>query len=191
MSSAQAQRLRERLLDPQAAARTVVAGSGIAAVLAPLWERDGELVAVFIKRHGELRLHAGQISFPGGRRDPGDVDLTATALREAHEEIGLEPAAVTVVGALTPTPTVVTDIAIYPFVGLIERPAAWKIAVDEVEAVLEAPLGELAATHRLQTFQRPRGPVRTDAYTIEGETIWGATGRIVAELLARLDGATT
>jgi len=188
MSSAQAQRLRERLLDPVAAARTVVPGSGIAAVLAPLWERDGELVAVFIKRHGELRLHAGQISFPGGRRDPGDVDLTATALREAHEEIGLEPAAVTVVGALTPTPTVVTDIAIYPFVGLIERPAAWTIAVDEVEAVLEAPLGELAATHRLQTFQRPRGPVSTDAYTIEGETIWGATGRIVADLLGRLDG---
>ena len=187
MSSAQAQRLRERLLDPVTAARTVVPGTGIAAVLAPLWERDGDLVAVFIKRHGELRLHAGQISFPGGRRDPGDLDLTATALREAHEEIGLEPAAVTVVGALTPTPTVVTDIAIYPFVGLIERPVAWTIAVDEVEAVLEAPLRELATTHRLQTFQRPRGPVSTDAYTIEGETIWGATGRIVADLLARLD----
>ena len=55
--------------------------------------------------------------------------------------------------------------------------------------MLEAPLGELAATHRLQTFQRPQGPVSTDAYTIEGETIWGATGRIVADLLARLDGA--
>lgn len=191
MSSPQAQRLRERLLDPVAAVRTVVAGSGIAAVLAPLWDCEGELVAVFIKRHGELRLHAGQISFPGGRRDPGDADLTATALREAHEEIGLEPAAVTVLGALTPTPTVVTDIAIYPFVGLIKRPAAWTIAVDEVEAVLEAPLRELAATHRLQTFQRPRGPVTTDAYTIAGETIWGATGRIVADLLARLDGAGT
>ena len=189
MSNAQAQRLRERLLDPAAAARTVVAGAGIAAVLVPLWERDGEFLAVFIKRHGELRLHAGQISFPGGRRDPGDVDLTATALREAHEEIGLEPEAVTVVGALTPTPTVVTDIAIYPFVGLIERPSAWKIAVDEVEAVLEAPLRELAATHRIETFQRPRGPVSTDAYTIADETIWGATGRIVADLLARLDGA--
>ena len=189
MSAARARRLRELLLDPAMAARTVVAGSGIAAVLVPLWERDGELVAVFIKRHGELRLHAGQISFPGGRRDPGDADLTATALREAHEEVGLAPAAVTVVGALTPTPTVVTDIAIYPFVGLIERPAVWTIAVEEVEAVLEAPLHELAATHRLETFQRPRGPVTTDAYTIDGETIWGATGRIVADLLARLDGA--
>jgi 8-oxo-dGTP pyrophosphatase MutT (NUDIX family) len=189
MSGAQAQRLRARLLHPTQAARTVVPGSGIAAVLAPLWERDAELIAVFIKRHGDLRLHAGQISFPGGRRDPGDVDLTATALREAHEEIGLEPRAVTVLGALTPTPTVVTDIAIYPFVGLIERPPAWTIAVDEVDAVLEAPLHEIALTHRLETFQRPRGPVTTDAYTIAGETIWGATGRIVADLLARLYGA--
>ena len=165
MSSAQAQRLRARLLDPVTAARTVVPGSGIAAVLAPLWERDGELVAVFIKRHGELRLHAGQISFPGGRRDPGDVDLTATALREAHEEIGLEPAAVTVVGALTPTPTVVTDIAIYPFVGLIERPAAWTIAVDEVEAVLEAPLrrarGDAPAADLPAPAATRRAPTRT------------------------------
>jgi 8-oxo-dGTP pyrophosphatase MutT (NUDIX family) len=190
VSGAPAQRLRARLLDPAQAARAVVPGTGIAAVLAPLWVREGELVAVFIKRHSELRLHAGQISFPGGRRDAGDPDLIATALREAHEEIGLEAAAVTVVGALTPTPTVVTDIAIYPFVGLIERPAAWTIAVDEVEAVLEAPLGELAATHRVQTFQRPRGPVSTDAYTIGEETIWGATGRIVADLLARLDGTS-
>jgi len=89
---------------------------------------------------------------------------------------------------ITPTPTVVTDIAIYPFVGLIARPPAWTIAVDEVQAVLEAPLGEIAATHRLETFQRPRGPVTTDAYTLAGETIWGATGRILADLLERLDG---
>ncbi len=73
------------------------------------------------KRHSDLRLHAGQISFPGGRREPGDEDLIRTALREAHEEIGLDPASVVIVGALAPTPTVVTDIAIYPFVGLIER----------------------------------------------------------------------
>ena len=88
-------------------------------MLAPLFERDGELHAVFTKRRSDLRLHAGQISFPGGRRDRGDADLVATALRESHEEIGLDPAAVTVLGALSPTPTVVTDIAIYPFVGLI------------------------------------------------------------------------
>ena len=63
-------------------------------MLAPLFERDGELHAVFTKRRDDLRLHAGQISFPGGRRDPADADLAHTALREAHEEIGLDPAAV-------------------------------------------------------------------------------------------------
>jgi 8-oxo-dGTP pyrophosphatase MutT (NUDIX family) len=101
-----------------------VAGSQDAAVLAPLFERDGELHAVFTRRRGDLRIHAGQVSFPGGRREPGDADLVATALREAHEEIGLDPAAVTVLGALHPTPTVVSDIAIYPVVGLIAARAS-------------------------------------------------------------------
>ena len=187
MIPAQAERLRAVLLDPLEAARIEVSGSVEAAVLAPLYERDGELCAVFIKRHADLRLHAGQISFPGGRRDPDDADLTATALREAHEEIGLDPASVTVLGALAPTPTVVSDIAVYPLVGLIARPAAWRIARQEVEAVLEAPLRALAATHRWQTVTRPNGqPVTTDAYTIGEDTIWGATGRMLTDLLVRL-----
>ena len=190
MSSAQAQRLRERLLDPVAAARTVVPGSGIAAVLAPLWERDGELVAVFIKRHGELRLHAGQISFPGGRRDPGDVDLTATALREAHEEIGLEPAAVTRRGRAHADAHGRDRHRDLPVRRVDRAPGAHgRSRSTKSRRCSRRRCGELAATHRLQTFQRPRGPVSTDAYTIEGETIWGATGRIVADLLARLDGA--
>jgi 8-oxo-dGTP pyrophosphatase MutT (NUDIX family) len=188
MSAGQAARLRAALLDPAKAARIEVAGSATAAVLVPVFEREGGLVAVFIKRHSELRLHAGQISFPGGRRDPDDADLAATALREADEEIGLDPAAVTLVGALAPTPTVVTDIAIHPFVGLIAPPAAgWTIAPVEVEAVLEASLAELAATHRMQTFERNGRRATTDAYTIGRETIWGATGRILTDLLRRLD----
>jgi 8-oxo-dGTP pyrophosphatase MutT (NUDIX family) len=188
MSAGHAARLRAALLDPAQAARIAVAGSATAAVLVPLYERDGELAAVFIKRHSGLRLHAGQISFPGGRRDPGDADLTATALREAQEEIGLDPAAVTLVGALAPTPTVVTDIAIHPFVGLIARrdAATWTIAPVEVDAVLEATLAELAATHRMQTFERNGRRATTDAYTLGAETIWGATGRILTDLLRRL-----
>ena len=75
---------------------------------------------MFTKRRDDLKRHAGEISFPGGRRDPEDADLTATALREAHEEIGLPPDAVEIVGALPPTPTFVTNYAVYPFVGLIE-----------------------------------------------------------------------
>jgi 8-oxo-dGTP pyrophosphatase MutT (NUDIX family) len=188
MSQAQAMRLRAALLDPLYSQRIDVAGSVAAAVLAPLFEHGGELYAVFTKRRSDLRLHAGQISFPGGRREHGDADLVQTALREAHEEIGLDPATVTLLGALSPTPTVVTDIAIYPIVGLIPPPTEpWKVAADEVESVIEASLAALSATHRLQTFTRGNGQsVTTDAYTIGNDTIWGATGRIVNDLLARL-----
>jgi len=188
MSHARAACLRAALLDPLAAQRIEVAGSSPAAVLAPLFERDGELYAVFTKRRAHLRLHAGQISFPGGRPEHGDADLIQTALREAHEEIGLDPRTVTLVGALRPTPTVVSDIAIYPIVGLIPPPtASWTLAADEVEAVIEASLSALAATHRKQTFERVNGGrATTDAYTVGEDTIWGATARIVNDLLARL-----
>jgi 8-oxo-dGTP pyrophosphatase MutT (NUDIX family) len=126
------------------------------------------------------------VSFPGGRVEPDDTDLIHTALREAHEEIGLDPSSVTVLGALRPTPTVVTDIAIYPVVGLIPAPSApWVIAADEVERVIEASLRELAASHRLQTFTRRNGgQVTTDAFTAGSDTVWGATGRILGDLLA-------
>ena len=190
MSQAQATRLRAALLDPLEAAQMEVAGSASAAVLAPLFERDGQLHAVFTKRRSHLRLHAGQISFPGGRPEQGDEDLVRTALREAHEEIGLAPASVVIVGALAPTPTVVSDIAIYPVVGLIPAPAApWRPAEEEVEAVIEASLAELAATHRLQLIERRDGTrVTTDAYSAGADTIWGATARILTDLLLRLAG---
>ena len=193
MSQAQATRLRAALLDPLEAAQMEVAGSASAAVLAPLFERDGELYAVFTKRRSDLRLHAGQISFPGGRREAGDKDLVQTALREAHEEIGLDPASVVLVGALAPTPTVVSDIAIYPVVGLIPAPSApWRLAEEEVEAVVEASLRKLAATHRLQQFERRDGTrVTTDAYSAGADTIWGATARILTDLLVRLAGQIT
>ncbi|HEY1777605.1 MAG TPA: CoA pyrophosphatase [Solirubrobacteraceae bacterium] len=188
MSEAQATRLRAVLLDPREAAQMKVPGSVTAAVLAPLFERDGELHAVFTRRPAHLRLHAGQISFPGGRRDPDDVDLMQTALREAQEEIGLDPATVLLVGALAPTPTVVSDIAVYPMVGLIPAPQEpWRLATEEVDAVIEASLPQLASTHRLQVFERRDGTrVTTDAYSAGEDTIWGATARILTELLVRL-----
>ncbi len=188
MTQAQAERLRAALLDPLQAQRIDVPGSVAAAVLAALFERDGELHAVFTRRRSDLRLHAGQISFPGGRRERGDVDLIQTALRETQEEIGLDPAAVTLVGALSPISTVVTDIAVYPIVGLIAPPTTpWSMAAGEVEAVVEASLRQLASTHRLQTFTRKDGRcITTDAYTVGNDTIWGATAAIVNDLLARL-----
>jgi 8-oxo-dGTP pyrophosphatase MutT (NUDIX family) len=132
-------------------------------VLAPLYlDAAGELHAVFTKRRDDLKRHAGEISFPGGRRDPGDADLTATALREAHEEIGLPPDAVEIVGALPPTPTFVTNYAVYPFVGLIEPGFEWELADAEVAYVLEFPLEAVRAAHGMRRLVRRGVPFRTD-----------------------------
>jgi 8-oxo-dGTP pyrophosphatase MutT (NUDIX family) len=186
MSEAAERALRAVLLDPAQAERLAVHGSTRAAVLAPLYERDGELYGVFTKRRAELRQHPGQISFPGGRTDPGDTSLVDTALREAHEEIGLAASAVTIVGALTPTPTVVTDIAVYPFVGLIQRPAAWTVAADEVAELLELALAPLAASYELRAMTRRGVRFQTDTFTAGTNLIWGATGRMLADLFERM-----
>src|SRR3954465_8652982 len=116
-----ADRLRELLLTPEeAAGMDSHGGQNDAAVLIPMYVKDGDLHAVFTKRRDDLSRHAGEISFPGGRQDFPDEDLRLTALREAHEEIGLPPDEVELVGALPPTPTIVTNYKIHPFVGVIK-----------------------------------------------------------------------
>jgi 8-oxo-dGTP pyrophosphatase MutT (NUDIX family) len=156
-------------------------------VLVPLFlDAGGALHAVFTERRADLRRHAGEISFPGGRRDEGDADLPSTALRESHEEIGLPPDAVELLGALQPTPTFVTDYAIYPFVGLIEPGFAWVLQEREVAQVLELPIDRLRAGYARRRIVRRGLPFRTDAYEADGHVIWGATARIVADLLDRV-----
>jgi 8-oxo-dGTP pyrophosphatase MutT (NUDIX family) len=156
-------------------------------VLAPLYlDEHGEPHLVFTKRRDDLKRHAGEISFPGGRRDPGDGDLTTTALREAHEEIGLPPDAVEIVGALPPTPTFVTNYAVYPFVGLIEPGFPWELAAAEVAYVLELPLETVRAAHGERRLIRRGVPFRTDTYQVGDHLIWGATARMVRDLLARI-----
>jgi 8-oxo-dGTP pyrophosphatase MutT (NUDIX family) len=137
--------LREVLLDPADAAALDVHGRTDAAVLVPLFLRDGDLHAVFTRRRDDMRRHPGEISFPGGREDPGDADLTVTALREAEEEIGLDRTGVELVGALQPTPTIATNYAVYPFVGLIEPGLEWTLSAREVAQVLELSLNDLRA----------------------------------------------
>src|SRR5918995_1865703 len=122
-------------------------------------ESGGALPAVFTERRGALRRHAGEISFPGGRREPHDADLLATALRETHEEIGLPPERVELLGALQPTPTFVTDYAIYPFVGLIEPGFAWVLAEAEVGRVLELPLESVRRGYARRPLLRPGAPL--------------------------------
>jgi 8-oxo-dGTP pyrophosphatase MutT (NUDIX family) len=179
--------LRGVLLDPVEASALDVQGRTDAAVLVPLFVADGAVHAVFTKRRDDLRRHAGEISFPGGREDDTDRDLTHTALREAHEEIGLDPAAVEVVGALQPTPTIATGYSVYPFVGLIEPGLEWTLSAREVDHVLELSIPDLRAGYGRQRLLRRGIPFRTDVYVVGDHLIWGATARILGDLLDRLD----
>jgi 8-oxo-dGTP pyrophosphatase MutT (NUDIX family) len=181
-----ARRLRAVLLDPAEAAALDVHGRIDAAVLVPLYLRDGELHAVVTKRRGELRRHAGEISFPGGRQDDDETDLRLTALREAHEEIGLPPEQVQIAGALEPTPTFVTNYAIYPFVGVISEPeAGWVLSRAEVAEVLQLPVRALRDGAGERRLVRKGIPFRTPTFEVGPHLIWGATARIVVDLLTR------
>jgi 8-oxo-dGTP pyrophosphatase MutT (NUDIX family) len=181
-----ARRLRAVLLDPAAAAALEVHGRIDAAVLVPLYLDGGRLHAVFTRRRDDLRRHAGEISFPGGRQDPDEADLRRTALREAEEEIGLPGEAVELIGALQPTPTIATNYAVYPFVGLIEPGRSWTPSAAEVDAVLELPLDRLRAGSERRRLLRRGVPFRTDVYVVDEHLIWGATARILADLFRRI-----
>jgi 8-oxo-dGTP pyrophosphatase MutT (NUDIX family) len=180
-----AQRLGELLISPEESVLLKAPGGVAAAVLIPLFLSNGELHAVFTKRNADLRRHAGEISFPGGRRDDHER-LRDTALREAEEEIGLLSEDVEIVGALPPTGTVVTNYSIYPFVGLIEPGSEFRPNPIEVDAVVELSLPALVDGFERKRLIRRGVPIKTDTYTVEGNFIWGATARILSALLERL-----
>ena len=180
------EQLTSLLLTPDEAAALDAPGSTDAAVLVPLYPRGDELVAVFTERREDLRRHAGEISFPGGRQDFPDEDLRKTALREAEEEIGLAPADVELVGALPPTGTFVTGYRIHPFVGLIEPGHEWTMQETEVARIIELSLPELVAGFEMKRLLRRGVPIKTPTYTVDGNLVWGATARIVQGLLERL-----
>jgi 8-oxo-dGTP pyrophosphatase MutT (NUDIX family) len=157
-----------------------------AAVLIPLFERAGEPVAVFTERRADMRRHAGEISFPGGRQDGPAEDLRATALREAEEEIGLAPQDVELVGALPPVGTFVTGYRVYPFVGVIGPDPVWVPQEMEVARILELSFADLVRGHEMKRLVRRGVPIKMPTYTVGDHFIWGATARILQELLRRL-----
>jgi 8-oxo-dGTP pyrophosphatase MutT (NUDIX family) len=177
--------LRDLLLTPEQAAEMDAPGSKDAAVLVPLY-RD-PLTTILTERRSDLRRHAGEISFPGGRQDHPDEDLRSTALREAEEEIGLQPAGVDLVGALPPVGTFVTGYRIFPFVGIIEPGQTWRPQASEVAQVLEFTLEDLLAGHEMQRLLRKGVPIKTPTYTVDGHFVWGATARILQSLFERLE----
>ena len=141
---------------------------------------------VLTRRRADLRRHAGEISFPGGRMDPADADLATTALREAEEEIGLAPDAVELLGELPAISTFATGYLIHPFVGAIEPGQRWSISPREVDAVLELPLGDVHESRTRTHLERRGIRFETDAYVLDGHLIWGATFRILESLIERL-----
>jgi 8-oxo-dGTP pyrophosphatase MutT (NUDIX family) len=157
-------------------------------VLVPLFWSAGESspLVVLTRRRTDLRRHAGEISFPGGRHDPGDADLAETALREAEEEIGLPRSQVNVLGELPATSTFATNYMIHPFVGVIPAGQLWQLSPLEVDAVLELPLGALREARTRTEIERRGFTFETDAYILDGHVIWGATARILGHLLERV-----
>jgi 8-oxo-dGTP pyrophosphatase MutT (NUDIX family) len=163
-------------------------GQTLAAVLVPLIalpETDSPHV-VLTRRRSDLRRHGGEISFPGGRKDPEDADLSETALREAEEEIGLARSSVELLGELPAISTFATNYLIHPFVGQIAASQRWEVSPREVDAVLELPLRELQQSRTRTPIERRGIEFETDAYIPDGNVIWGATFRILENLIERL-----
>ncbi|MGE4527194.1 MAG: CoA pyrophosphatase [Rhodospirillaceae bacterium] len=151
-----------------------------AGVLVPLVEHDGGLSLLLTKRTDHLHHHAGQISFPGGRKEDGDPDITATALRETEEEIGLPPAAVQVLGVL-PQYVTLTAYAITPVVGVVTQPFAPRPDPFEVADVFEVPLAHVLDPAQHQRHFREENGRRRGYYAIPygDRLIWGATAGIL------------
>jgi 8-oxo-dGTP pyrophosphatase MutT (NUDIX family) len=159
-------------------------GFGEAAVLVPLHLLAGVPAVLLTRRPGHLRQHAGQISFPGGRIETGETSQAA-ALREAREEIGLEPGRAVLLGRLSEALVLQSAFRLTPWVASVPYPYPYAPAPGEVEAILHVPLPALLdpAAHRTERRVAYGLSVDVHHYDVEGRTIWGATARILHELL--------
>lgn len=168
-------------------------GRRAAAVLIPLFLDGLDLRVVLTKRTAHLRRHRGEVSFPGGASEPADDSLQATALRETSEEIGLHPEDVRVIGVLRDMPTAGSGYVIRPFVG--EIPAGYGFVADahEVERIFTPRLAEFAdpALRRDETWERDGIRYPVTFFDVGGEVVWGATARMLVELLDLIAGRPT
>lgn len=161
-----------------------------AAVLLGIFDQEGEPTILFIRRSSTLRAHSGEIAFPGGGIDPTDSSPIMAALREAQEEIGLDPARVEILGVLQPVFTVVSNYLVIPVVAFLPRGlGTLQLQASEVTEVILAPLHDLTNPANFHTEEWMRaGRTRTVYFYDYGSyRIWGATARILNELLETLE----
>ena len=161
----------------------------VVAVLVPLYVAAGHLWVLLTRRTDSLPLHGGQVAFPGGVREEGDENEVATALREAHEELGIDPSHVVLLGQLKDVWTP-SGFLISPVVGAIPYPLTVRPAPEEVEAVVQVPFSYLAKPEVVeeQELAIAGERVASPIYDYRNHRIWGATARILADLIGRLTG---
>ncbi len=160
-------------------------GDRLAAVLALVVETPAPSLLFTVRATG-LSRHPGEISFPGGLQDPGE-SLAETALREAHEEIGLAPDLPEVLGALTPVHTYVSGILVVPFVGVVASEPSLRVSEAEIADVLIFTIARLGAVETPRSYVRPDGRSWHGwSYELDGHTVWGVTGWMLHDLLERM-----
>ena len=171
-----------------------------AAVLVPLYVAGDGPSVVLTRRPWTMRAHSGEVCFPGGTQDDEDADLRVTALREAWEEIGLPPHDVELIGQLDPLATRLSSVWITPYVGVIAQLGELRPSTAEVAAVLQVPLEELAdpEVYHEELWPEPAGGTapledpsglrRMHFFELHGDTVWGATGRMLYQLLTIATG---
>ena len=169
--------------------RPLVLGDRVAAAVLVLFVyRDGVPALVFAKKTEDVPHHKGQFSFPGGVVRSSDASVVETALREAQEEIGLDPADVEVLGVLDDVPTTVTSFVITPVLGLARTEPSFHPDGREIERVIEIPLAHLLEPHAFREEEWEREGVKRPVVFVSyrEDVVWGTTGRILRELLDAL-----
>ncbi len=156
----------------------------MSAVLVPLFEEDDDLRVVLTLRNAHLRSHAGQVSFPGGRVDPGE-DVVSAALREAHEETALDPGCVEIIGELDHLRTIVSNSFIVPIVGVLPGRPELTPNPAEVDRIFDVSCRELLSdgVYREEHWGVPVLDRAVTFFEVEGETVWGATGTMLKNFL--------